>query len=294
VLAHSWATLRGTTPLEIVVIGTLPPALRDRLRELGVATTSAQPHPLDPLTKFANKLLALREPSDNAVLLVDNDVVFLEDVSSLKGRKVRASVASTNHISEEQWAHISATTGRKPLIVEWTSLSDQVKARQKGRAPTASPKLFLNGGVIWVSGPAAFEALWAANIAAIAHAFADHPLATRWVLDDQVGLATAVAEQGGFDLLPYPYNWRTKCFQLGLPETPKMLHLSELFAQSGLVVSDTVTAYWETRVIKQIRRLERKSGGQETDRLLDEAVSVRNRVLHLVAEASLDAFSFPT
>jgi hypothetical protein len=289
-LAHSWATLRETTPLEIVVIGTLPRALRARLRELGVETTSAQPHPLDPVSKYANKLLALREPSDAAVLLVDNDVVFLEDVSNLQGRKVRASVASTNHISEEQWEHIAATTGREPLMVEWTSLSDQVQARRKGSALTVRPRLFLNGGVIWVRGPAAFEPLWAANIAAIAHVFADHPLAG----DDQVGFATAVAEHGGFDLLPYAYNWRTRCFQLGVPETPKVLHLSNLFAESELAFSDAVTVFWEARVIKQIRRLERRSGGQGIDQLLDEAVRVRSRVLDIVAEAGLDAFSFPT
>ena len=88
--AHSWANLRGTTPLEIVVIGTLPGAQRARLRELGVETTSAQPHPLDPVSKFANKLLALREPSDSSVLLVDTFEVFPKEP---RGAVVRMQLA---------------------------------------------------------------------------------------------------------------------------------------------------------------------------------------------------------
>jgi hypothetical protein len=285
-------------PLEVVVIGAVPPPVDGRLRDLGVEVTRSDPHPLDPVSRIANKLLGLRTAGDMPTLLVDNDVCVLEDISDLQGRNVRASVASTAHITDAQWAHIALTTGLEPLEREWISLKGETKAVKKQRRPNASRKLYLNAGVVWIRQPVVFERIWAASIAAIARAFADHPLVTYKVLgSDQVGLATAVAEHGGFDPLPWAYNWRARCFRLGLSEKPKLLHLSKLGAPELLPFSQALTMWWDRQVIKRIKRLGRDAAtnpwtNAERDRLLDEAVSVRNRVLRLGAEADLDSFVF--
>jgi len=213
----------------------------------------------------------------------------MTDVSDLQGRNVRASITSARYITDEQWAHIAAATHSEPLAASWSSLRDELRARKRGRAPDVHRMLELNAGVLWTRQPVALASLWAASMANIAHAFEGHPLATHWVRgDDQVGLDIAVAELGGFDLLPYSYNWRTRCFGLGLDEEPKILHLSRMF-ESELPFSAAVTEYWQRRVIKLIRRLEGKLDGQE-DRLLDEAVGIRDRLLRVGAEADLDTF----
>jgi hypothetical protein len=298
-LAHSWAAQGGTPPLEVVVLGSAPPPVRARLCELGAEVTTSDSHPLDPVSKQSNKLVGLREPSDTPILLVDNDVCFLDDVSDLQGRNVRASVAGGPKVTDAQWAHIAATTEHRPLALEWIPLREQLKARANGRAPRANVDLFLNSGVVWIRRPAVFESIWAAHIAGISRAFAGHPLSSGWVRrTDQPGFATAVAEHGGFDLLPIAYNYRPVCFQLGLSEQPIILHLLRLGAKDQLPFSKTLTAFWDELIIEPIRRGNRevearRPSGTEDGRLLDEAVSVRDRLLRLVAEAGLDAFELP-
>ena len=105
---------------------------------------------------------------------------------------------------------------------------------------------------------------------------------------DQASLVTAVAEHGGFDLLPLAYNFRPWCIRLGLGE-PKILHLTR-FATSGEVsFSRMLTAYWERSVLERIKRERKRSFLPEAniafERLLDEAIKLRARVLELVADA---------
>src|SRR6266508_4586346 len=128
-LAHSWAAQGGTSPLEVVVLGSAPPPVHARLRELGAEVTTSRSHPLDPVSKHSNKLVGLTEPSDTPILLVDNDVCFLDDVSGLQGRNVRASVAGAPKVTVAQWAHIAATSEYRPLALEWIPLREQLKAR---------------------------------------------------------------------------------------------------------------------------------------------------------------------
>ncbi len=298
-LAHSWAAQGATSPLEVVVVGSAPPPVYARLRELGAEVTTSRPHPLDPVSKQANKLLGLSEPDDTPILLVDNDVCFLDDVSDLQGRNVRASVAGAQKVTDAQWAHIEATTGYRPIAVEWIPLREQSKAGANGGAPRANYDLFLNSGVVWIRRPAVFESIWAAHIAGISQAFAGHPLSSGWVRrTDQPGFATAVAEHGGFDLLPITYNYRPVCFQLGVSEQPIILHLLRLGAKDQLPFSKMLTTFWDELIIEPIRRGNgeveaRRASDVEQGRLLDEAVSVRDRLLRVVADAGLDALEVP-
>lgn len=275
------------------MLGSPPMSVDGRLRELGVELIPSRPHPLDAVARQANKLLGLREPTDGPVLLVDNDVCLLTDVTELEGRNVRATLEGRARVSEEQWDHIAATTGLRPLATEWVPLHEEVRAREKARSPVANGRLYLNSGVVWVRRPLVFEALWAASIEAIANAFDGHPLSTRWVQQsDQVGLATAVAEHGGFDPLSPVYNCYSACLRLGLAEQAKILHLTKL-PLDALGFSNAIVAYWENRVLGKIRRA--KSGTDtEQERILDEATSVRDRLLRLVAESGLDSFSTVT
>ena len=82
VLAHSWDRWAKSAPLEVFVIGSLPQPVEERLRELGATIVPAAPHPLATVSKSSNKLVALREPSNGPLLLVDNDACLLEDVSA--------------------------------------------------------------------------------------------------------------------------------------------------------------------------------------------------------------------
>jgi hypothetical protein len=301
-LAHSWAASGGTPPLEVIVLGTMPPPVQARLCDLGVEVTTSPPHALESVSKVANKLVALSKPSDTPILLVDNDVCFLDDVSDLGGREVRASVANSKRVRHAQWAYIAQTTNLRPLPDEWVSLREQLKARATGRAPEASRKVYLNGGVIWVRQPAVFGSIWAAHNDAIARAFGGHPLSS-WSVrgSEQASLATAVAGHGGFDLLSPAYNYRPLCFGLGLPDQPKILHLCKLGNRQLPTFSKTLIAYWDNIVIPHIKLASPASavtvaGGsigpadRESERLLDEALSVRDRLLRITAEAGLDTF----
>ena len=202
-LAHSLVAVGGGSPLEVVVIGEAGDSLGARLRELGVELVTSPPHPLDAVGRNTNKLLGLRHPSDGPVLLVDNDLCFLEDVSDLAGRSVRASIGGTARVTDAQWAHIEQATGLRPLAAEWVPMRERLEAAKAGREPQPEQRLYLSAGVVWVGRPPELEAIWSAHIDAIAHAFEGHPASTRQVRgSDQAGFATAVAN--GRRLRPAP------------------------------------------------------------------------------------------
>jgi hypothetical protein len=294
-LAHSWAAQSRKCSFEVVIVGAAPSELTGRLRELGAELTHAPPHPLESVTTYANKLRGLVASEDGAVLLVDNDVCLLDDVSDLAGRKVQASLTFRARVSEAQWQRIAKTTGLRPLEEEWIPLSEELKAKQEGRAAQPVQRLYLNGGVVWVREPVGFAATWTAHNAAIAHAFDGHPLSDKWVRGlDEVSLVTAAAEHGGFDLLPLAYNYRPWCVRMGSLE-PKILHLTRLCTVEQGPFSQALTAYWEQGPLKWLRRDVKRSPsepGAEQEQLLDDAVSLRDRVLTLGAEADLDAFQW--
>jgi hypothetical protein len=295
-LVHSWALQGRSPPLEVVTIGAAPSRLVAQLRELGAEVTPTKPHPVSPVSMYANKLLGLKASGDTAVLLLDNDVCFLDDVSDLDGRAVRAAVEWKPRLSEAQWEWIAAAAGLKPPEIEWIPPKEEATAKAKGRPPQPVQQLYLNGGVVWVRNPVAFAATWAAHTAAIAEAFDGHPLCTHWVRgDDQASLTTAVAEHGGFDLLPLAYNFQPWCIRLGLGE-PKILHLARVGTVEQPRFSRMLTEWWEWKVFKRMKRDRKHSVLPEADleleRLLDDALALRARVLSLVADAGLDTFDF--
>lgn len=293
-LAHSWAASSTGAALDVVVIGDLPDSVKARLRELGVTLLTSPPHRHDSLGRNTNKLVALRQPSDAPVLLVDNDICFLEDVSDLSGRNVCASLAGTARLTGEQWTHIEQSTGLRPLTWEWVPMREQLEAARAGREPTVEHRLYVSGGVVWIRRAPEFEATWDAHIDAIARVFDGHPASTKRVRgSDQAGLATAVAATGGFDLLPFAYNYRPMCFRLGLTEQPKILHLNKLGEDEQLPFSKSLTRLWSERMLRWIKRDRGKiSGPQESESLLDQAISIRDRVLRIGTDADLDAFAF--
>lgn len=109
-------------------------------------------------------MVAFQVPSDTPILLVDNDVCFLTDVSELDGRNVRASVEGRARISEAQWEHIAATTELRPIATEWVPLHEEVRAGEKGRSPRPNGRLYLNTGVVWVRQPVVFEEIGRAHV----------------------------------------------------------------------------------------------------------------------------------
>jgi hypothetical protein len=299
VLAHSWAAWAASEPLDVIVVGKPRRSVEGRLRELGIELAESAPHPLEPISKSSNKLLGLRASSDGPVLLIDNDACFLEDVSNdLDGPKIRTTIAARAPITPEQWKRIRIVTGLEPLEQEWVPLLAELKARRFGSPPEVQRKLYLSSAVSWILQPAAFEELWAAGIEAIAGAFDGHSLRSYAVCgSDQAGFAVGVAQHGGLELLPPTYNYRPVCFRLGLPD-PKILHFGELgnVKRTMLPFSQLLNRWWERRILLPIRRLTKDAAEWPSDheqtQLLDEAASIRDRVLDLGREAGLDAFDF--
>lgn len=298
VLAHSWARWARTAPLEVLVLGGLPEAVEQRLRELGAEIVPAAPHALSGISKSSNKLVALQGSGDGPVLLVDNDACFLEDVADIEGRGIRTTIAASARVSDAQWEHIRTLTGLEPLEQEWVSLHRELKAKRLGRPPRVERWLYCSSAVSWIREPEEFEPLWAAAIAAVARAFEEHPASSFAVRgSDQAGFALAIAQFGGLDLLPPAYNYRPVCFRLGLPD-PKILHLGELGSLKGGMApfSQLLARWWDRRILVPIRRPDEDGAvwpsDEERERLLDDAVSVRDRVLALGRDAGLDEFAF--
>jgi len=297
-LAHSWDRWANTVPLDVFVVGKAPTPVEERLRELGATVVPCASHPLNAVSPSSNKLVALKEPSDGPVLLVDNDAFILVDVSGLRGRKLRTTVCGRARVTVEQWEHIRRATGLEPLRQEWVSLQSALKAKRLGREPKVEDRLYFASGVSWFREPAEFESLWTDGIDTIAKAFDGHALKSFGVHGcDQAAFAVAAAQHGGLDLLPPTYNHRPMCFRLGL-EDPKILHLGELGALKGgmMPFSQLLATWWERRILTPISRLDRDGArwpsGEEKARMLDEAASVRDRVLALGRDAGLDAFDF--
>jgi hypothetical protein len=298
ILAHSWERWASTSPLDVFVVGEARTPVVERLRELGATVVPSAAHPISGLSPWSNKLLALEEPSDGSVLLVDNDVCFLDDVSDIPAGKVRTTICGRARVSDEQWEYIRQTTGLEPMRQGWVSLQEELKARRLGREPKVEPLLYFAAGVSWFRHPEEFAPLWANGTDTISRAFEGHPLQTFRVYGcDQVGFAVAVSQHGGLDLLPPTYNHRPMCFRLGLPD-PKILHLGELGNLKGgmMPFSQLLTVWWQRRILRPIERL----GGdgacwpsaEEEAQILDEAASLRDRVLALGRDAGLDAFEF--
>jgi hypothetical protein len=285
-------------PLDVLVVGKAPAPVEARLREVGATVLPCPIHPLNGVSPSSNKLGALKEPSDAPVLLVDNDACLLEDVSGLRGRKVRSTICGRARVSDEQWEHIRDATGLEPIRQEWVSLQSELKAKRTGHEPKVEKRLYFASGVSWFRDPAEFEPLWSDGIARIAKAFEGHPLDNFAVHGcDQAGFAVAVEQTGGLDLLSPTYNHRPMCFRLGL-EDPKILHLGELGALKGgmMPFSKLLATWWERRILNPIRRLGRDGARwpsrEKEAQLLDEAASLRDRVLALGRDADLDAFDF--
>jgi hypothetical protein len=297
-LAHSWERWANMSPLDVIVVGSPPAAVEERLRELGATVVPIPAHPLSSLSPWSNKLLALQEPSDGSVLLVDNDVCFLDDVSDIPSGKLRTTICGRARVSDEQWEHIRETTGLEPMRQDWVSLQEELKARRLGRQPKVEQRLYFAAGVSWFRYPTEFAPLWADGIDTISKAFEGHTLSSFRVYGcDQVGFAVAVAQHGGLDLLPPTYNHRPMCFRLGLQD-PKILHLGELGNLKGgmMPFSQLLTVWWQRRILNPIKRL-RGDGAhwpspEQEGQLLDEATSIRDRVLALGRDADLDAFDF--
>ena len=278
-------------------MGTPPAPVASRLDELGVTVIPSSPHRLDELTRTANKLLALLLPQrayDDGVLLVDNDMCLLDDISELPRSAVGASVASQARITAEQWAELERSTGLAPIPTEWVSLHEERRARVLGRAVRKVTGLYLNSGVVWVEKPARFEPVWADHIQRIDKAFREHRLHSSWLSGwggDQAGLATAVAESGGFRALPIEYNYRPVCFRLGAGSRPKILHLGELGAKGALRFSDSLGAWWKKRIVRPLESDAREGADNLADAWTLEAVlNLRDRLLRLGEDAGIDRF----
>jgi hypothetical protein len=254
---------------------------------------------LDELTRTANKLLGLLVPKrapEVGALLVDNDVCLLDEVCDLPRSAVGASVASQARVTTEQWAELERSTGLAPIPTEWVSPHEERRERVLGRAARTNVGLYLNSGVVWVEEPARFEPVWADHIQRIDMAFRDHRLHSSWLSGwggDQAGLATAVAEYGGFRALPIEYNYRPVCFRLGTGSRPKILHTGELGAKGTLRFSDSLRRWWKKRIVHPLERDAREGAGELADAWTPKAVlDLRDRLLRLGEEAGLDRFEF--
>ena len=284
-----------------MVVGKAPAPVEARLRELGAAVVPSPAHPLSGVSPWSNKLVALQEPSDDPVLLVDNDVCFLEDVSDIRGRKLRTTICGRARVSDEQWEYIRQATGLEPIRQDWVSLQAELKAKRLGREPKVERSLYFAAGVAWFRDPADFAPLWANGTDAIMKAFEGHPLSSFRVYGcDQVGFAVAAAQHGGLDLLPPTYNHRPMCFRArpAGPEDPAPGRARGLEGRDDAVLA-APRPWWERRILKPIGQLDRDGAPMALARGKRRSSSttrpsLRDRVLALGRDADLDSFDFST
>jgi hypothetical protein len=287
-LASTWAAWgRGVAgvSLEVVALGRVPAVVRDRLRDLDVPLLACE-RPRVPQPASANKLAALALPSDGPVLLVDNDVCFLQPVAPFAGRLVRAALADYDRVSPEEWRLVAERTGFEPLRRRWTPLADAALAGRRRHVDD----LYLNSGVAWLREPAVFAGLWQERIDAILTAVEGDPEPPdSLVWSDQAAFATAIAATGGFDLLSTADNFRPSCFAGPLRCTPRILHPTQLRVTGLLPCSQAIRATWEHRVLAPLHALAEERGRRaRIEAKVERALLVRDRLLGLAAELDLD------
>lgn len=295
-LAASWrhhVRDRSAHPLEVLVLGDMPPALSDLLATLGVAVIPVKPPATDAISRTANKIVGLLVDAAAPVLLIDNDTCFVADLDAdpaPRGVEIMAAVAGNVRVSSAQWRHIREHLGLGALDVEWRALQDQVSGFRKGTVAPVQRELYVNGGVVWTASPRELGRLWATNVTRIADLFEGHPLDGPSVRgSDMAGLATAIGTHGKFAFLDDGLNYRPPCFWMGQRDRReiRIVHMTDM-RLPGLgptcTVEDAVQNFWDDRVRSGLARLDE---ARRAD-LLQASEEILSRIREVISAYGLN------
>jgi hypothetical protein len=299
-LAASWHRCvadRRARPLELVVIGEPPGALRAFVHGLGVRILAASPDPNERIAKMSNTIVGgIVDVDDERVLLLDNDIVFLRDpeLSEVADDTAAAAIAGQERVSPRQWEIVDEELHLAPLGRSWVSLRQEQAALVDGRAtPHAIPRLYANGGVVLLPRGRDFALLWRRHVTLIAELFADRPERTPAVYGSvQAGLATAIGEWKRFVLLPVTYNFRPVCFVLGmaLPGQVSLLHMSSAYDVAREVsTTERVRDYWDARIFAPLGHARARLDARDHEQRVAHGRACLDILTGLCREYELDA-----
>jgi len=297
-LAASWhRRIRHHAPLEVFIIGDVPPLIYQFLEDLGVGWKIVGPDPNDNISKTSNTIVGACDTGDRRILLVDNDVWFWGDLCELKQLDspiCAGVVAGGERVQEEQWDVIADHFGFPPMPASVTTLKERVREMSLSNHKAAPmTNVYVSGGVVLLPQGDAFGLSWRRYVRQIADLFENHSLRSCSVHgSNMAGLAMAIAEHGIFQWLDVKYNYRWDCFALGL-ERPEQIEIVHMVGFKG--THHTVTAglrdYWESKVLKRFHVIDGRLPGHEERRramILNECLE---ELLSLIDEYELDQWS---
>lgn len=303
-LAASWSqSVKSGSgfPLVIKAIQVRNDRLLRILEALGAEIAPLdEPHALCRYSGTYNKLLALADQtSDEARILLDNDIVIVDDIAelaSLASRSVMAAVADRAHASPSILSEVKSQLGLELIKDDWVPWNDKYEAAASNGVALAVPGLYFNSGVACSPSHSKLFKLWQKHSRLICEHFAgryDNQKQRGVFGSDQLPFSTAIREHGRFDHLPIGYNYRVFNFwygELSVPEI-RMVHqvgvrrfhvaLGETEQHS---LSSVIRNYYDAFMIDKIRC----DALGDTDRRLEVVATMRDRVLKILADAGLD------
>ena len=298
-LAASWhrcVSDRRARPLELIAIGDAPDALHTFLSGLGIRVLPAAPDPNERIAKMSNTIVGgIADVDDERVLLLDNDIVFLQDpdLSKVPDDTVAAAIAGQERVSARQWEIVEQQLHLAPLARSWVSLRQEQSALVDGRAmPHAIPRLYANGGVVLLPRGREFALLWRRHVSLIAEVFADHPERTGAVYGSvQAGLATAIGAWKRFVLLPVSYNFRPACFVLGKAPLNEvsLLHMSSRYdVARDVSTTERVRDYWDALIFAPLESVRARLEASDYEQRVADARACLHILSGLCREYQLD------
>jgi len=299
-LAASWSQyVKKYANLEIMAIGTLPKNLFNIFKEFGAIVTLIASNINDSFSKTSNTIEGAIPCEKEKILLVDNDVVFVNSIdglSKIEDTHIAGSIPCNFRVEENQWDIIRDELCLKTLPcseipikeIYHSELSSSHKVRKLNH-------VYVNGGVIIIPANVNLKSAWERHVGKIGAFFNSHRLRSGSVYQSNMaGLATAIAAYGKFSWLPIEYNYRPLCFALGMKEADeiKIIHLTDdIKTTSFTSLSLRMEAYWSERIELKIDQFKTKLDKIEYERRRDIAENIKNKIGELIVNYELDNIS---
>ena len=297
-LAASWHRYaRHSAPLEVYAIGDVPVCLSGFFSSLGVVSVSTEPSKNDFFSKTSNTIMGVKPSSENRILLLDNDIVFtnsIEPLLNLPPEKIYGSVSGNFRVRNSCWQVIQDDLELPLFKLKETPINDRFRklVDPEYRLPILE-YAYVNGGVLLFPAGTDFRALWEFQQEKIYRHFAKHPLRSNGVTtSNMAALATTIGTYGKFEYLPVAYNYRHKCFALGMCQANeiRMIHMTgRSRANTGTKSArDWVNKYWRHKMTSGFGSLQKLLDESEFSRRLKICDQMRRNTVETIKLYELD------
>ncbi len=296
-LAASWHRYaRNCAPLEIFSIGKMPASLKSFLSSINVVVRDSSAGPNDSFSKTSNTIQGAEAKFGHQILLIDNDVVFtgpIEPLLDLPKDKIYGAVSGNNRVSPSRWRIIQDDLGMKLLQAETMPINESFRVLiDQNHGAQKLIYVYVNGGVLLFPPEFDFKSTWESHQSTIRYHFINHPLKHHCVCtSNMAALATTIGAYGKFDWLPNAYNYRHKCFGLGLCKIDdiRMIHMTGGIKGSGVYsTSAWINTYWRKKMTAGFGDLKRAIKKSQFTERLSIAMNIRDNVLETVKSYGLD------